>query len=86
MSSAANNRPQGASFEYERLSLPQASSSDSTRRGLSSDKVMHIRKIYFDAQADVTLLSANSYKVEDTIGINREIQIQSFLFSTRAQA
>lgn len=60
VSSAANKRSQGASFDSESLARPQATNSGNARLHLSPDEVMNIEEISFDTQAEITLFRAKN--------------------------
>lgn len=80
VSSATNIRPQGASFESERLTLPHGTKSGSARLFSSSIDVMNIVGISFDGAAKVPLFCAKTQKYKETIGITPKIQIPALLF------
>lgn len=86
MHSATNHRPQGASLEFERCTVPQATISGSTRLYPSWYDVMNFKEIRTDSDAGDALLSAMPDQVKVTIGVTGKIQIPTWFFSTQAKA
>lgn len=85
VSLASRNHSQRTSLEFERLPSPQGTTSRSTRSHPSSEKVLNIEEIFFDAQAKISFSGAKTSKVEGNIDINRTIQVSAlFLLDTVA--
>lgn len=69
MSFEISNSLQCASFESERLTLPQDTKAGNNRLYSSSKDVINMEEIVFDGKAEFALFSTKAYNVEATIGI-----------------
>lgn len=83
VNSVTNRRPKGKSIDSELLPVPRTTNSGRILVQTSSNDVMKITEISFDAQAETTFLRLEAYKVEGTTGTIRRIQRLSLFFLDR---